>query len=157
VIASVTAASAQTWGVGGRLGSGVEAVGQYVFANENYVEGRLGLGLLGGFGANFSATYNWHVADMAWTSEGNWFFDAGAGLYLGGGAYYARLGVMGVAKLGYTFETVPLSLALDWSPSFGPWVSYGTVNQVLGVVGAKTSGFDHFQLFNFGLSCVYRF
>ena len=35
-------ASAQNWTVGGRIGSGFQAVGQYVFSNDNYVEARFG-------------------------------------------------------------------------------------------------------------------
>ncbi len=35
-------ASAQNWTVGGRIGSGFQAVGQYVFSNDNYVDARFG-------------------------------------------------------------------------------------------------------------------
>lgn len=35
-------ASAQNWAVGGRIGSGFMADVQYVFSNDNYIEGRFG-------------------------------------------------------------------------------------------------------------------
>ncbi len=153
VTASASVASAQTWGVGGRLGSGFQAVGQYVFANDNYVEARLGLGLgIGsgwGIGADFTALYVWNVANWDWT-PGNWFLDVGAGLNVGGGKNWAYFGVAGMGKFGYTFERIPLSLSVDVTPSFGPdfWYAKGFKTQV---------GFHSWGLLNFGLSAVYRF
>ncbi len=153
VIASVTAASAQ-WGVGARLGSGFQGVAQYYVTDNSYAEVRLGMDwVAGGIGANFSALYNWRVARFNWTSSGEWFFDAGTGLYVGGAANVARIGVHGVAKLGYTFEGLPLSLAFDFSPSFGPAIWYGST---MGV-NVRGATFDRWAICNLGISAVYRF
>jgi hypothetical protein len=153
VFASASIASAQDykWSVGARVGTGFQAVGQYHLSDKNYVEARFGMDYAaGGLGADFSALYNWRIATPDWTpGQGSWFFDAGAGLRLGGAANVARIGVQGVAKLGYTFENVPLSLAFDFSPSFGPAISYGR--------GASSAGFDQWAICSLGLSCVYNF
>ena len=97
-------ASAQNWTVGGRIGSGFQAVGQYVFSNDNYVEARFGAYWANAGGtvtADFSVLYNWNVCNMDWTpSAGRWFFDAGAGINVGGKGHYAYVGVAGSAKLG---------------------------------------------------------
>ena len=90
-------ASAQNWTVGGRIGSGFQAVGQYVFSNDNYVEARFGAYWANAGGtvtADFSVLYNWNVCNMDWTpSAGRWFFDAGAGINVGGKGHYAYVGV----------------------------------------------------------------
>lgn len=151
VIASLTTASAQHWGVGGRLGSNFSAIGQYEFASKDYVEVRLGMNLISIPTADFSALYNWNCLNMQWTPKGNWFFDAGVGLYVGGTIHLARVGVQGVAKLGYTFD-FPLSLAFDFSPSVGPNIAYGTAEN-----SGSRIGYDVMQLANFGVSAVYRF
>ena len=100
-------ASAQNWTVGGRIGSGFQAVGQYVFSNDNYVEARFGAYWANAGGtvtADFSVLYNWNVCNMDWTpSAGRWFFDAGAGINVGGKGHYAYVGVAGSAKLGTSF------------------------------------------------------
>ena len=101
-------ASAQNWTVGGRIGSGFQAVGQYVFSNDNYVEARFGAYWANAGGtvtADFSVLYNWNVCNMDWTpSAGRWFFDAGAGINVGGKGHYAYVGVAGSAKLGIAFK-----------------------------------------------------
>ena len=93
----------QNWTVGGRIGSGFQAVGQYVFSNDNYVEARFGAYWANAGGtvtADFSVLYNWNVCNMDWTpSAGRWFFDAGAGINVGGKGHYAYVGVAGSAKL----------------------------------------------------------
>lgn len=77
-------ASAQNWAVGGRIGSGFMADVQYVFSNDNYIEGRFGAYWANAGGtvtADFTALYNWNICRMNWTpSAGTWFFDAGAGI-----------------------------------------------------------------------------
>ncbi len=149
-VASATAVSAQDWSVGGRLGSGFDAVVQRNFTNDNYVEARLGMSWIsGGITADFSALYVWNVANMNWTNSGNWFFDLGAGLNVGGRSHFANLGVQGMAKLGYAFDNSPLKIALDWSPSFGPAIAY--------VRGASASSFYDNGVANFGLSLMYTF
>lgn len=121
-------ASAQNWTVGGRIGSGFQAVGQYVFSNDNYVEARFGAYWANAGGtvtADFSVLYNWNVCNMDWTpSAGRWFFDAGAGINVGGKGHYAYVGVAGSAKLGIAFKGAPVRLSFDWSPAFGPGIAY---------------------------------
>lgn len=169
LVASASIASAQTWGVGGRVGSGFQAVGQYHLKNNNYVEARFGMswcdsytgnfygynisGTLG-LCADFSALYMWRVAQPAWTNSGSWFFDTGAGLNVGGRANAAYVGVQGVAKLGYTFAGAPVSLAFDWSPTFGASILYG---RYMGVNLGSHAGFDALGLADFGITCTYNF
>jgi hypothetical protein len=154
-VASVSVASAQDWGAGARMGSGFQAVGQRYFHNGNYVEARLGMDwIYGDITADFSMLYAWRVANMDWTYEGNWFLDIGAGAFFGGASNYFVFGAQGMGRLGYEFEDAPVSLAFDWSPSFGPEVLYSPrVNgQRLSV-----SDFNARGLANFGLSFIYRF
>lgn len=145
-----TSLFAQEWSVGGRLGSGVQAVGQYNFNQKNYVEGRFGAGWIdGAVTADFTALYNWKICTMNWTDEGIWFFDAGVGVNVGGIPNYAYVGVAGMARLGYTFENIPLSLSVDYTPVIGPGFVYWGGNAVCGF---RDRGFA-----NFGITCTYNF
>ncbi len=141
-------ASAQGWNVGARVGSGFQADVQRVFSNDNYLEGRFGGYLANGGGvvtADFTLLYNWNIANMNWTPRGQWFFDAGAGLNVGGRAHYGYVGAAGMAKLGYEFGGAPVRLSFDWTPSFGVGFSHGY------------SDFNRWGLANLGLTCVYCF
>jgi hypothetical protein len=156
VAVSATAASAQSWGAGGRLGSGFQAVGQKYLNDANYIEARFGMNWLyrGSTFADVSAMYVWNIANMDWTpGSGNWFFDLGAGANLGGGNHYFFLGVQGMAKLGYEFENAPVRLSVDWAPSFGPGITSVRVSgDRITDTELNTRGMG-----NFGLSCVYLF
>ena len=60
VLFVAVSAQAQGWAVGGRVGSGLQAVGEYGFENGNYVEARFGMSWLsdwGGLTADFTALY----------------------------------------------------------------------------------------------------
>ncbi len=151
VMASAASLSAQDWGFGGRLGSGLQAVGQRYLYNGNYIEARLGMDwIYGDITANFSAMHVWRVSNMDWSDEGNWFFDIGAGGFLGGASNYVVFGVQGMTRLGYQFENAPVSLSIDWSPAFGPEIAYAR--------GFKSvSRFNARGIANLGISCVYRF
>ncbi len=147
-------ASAQTpWSAGLRVGSGLQAVGTYTFSNDNYVEARFGMYYArpgGGITADFSALYNWNVANFDWTpNAGRWFFDAGVGLNAGGRKHYAYVGVQGVAKLGIEFDNVPIRLSFDFSPSFGPEIAYFR--------WASATAFNTYGIANLGITCTYRF
>ena len=162
VLASVSISSAQDWGVGARLGSGFQAVGQRYLYNGNYLEARLGMDwIYGDITADFSVLHVWNVANMDWTWEGNWFFDLGAGGFLGGAANYFVCGLQGMARLGYQFEDAPVSLSFDWSPSFGPEIAYGRLHYDTplgdGNIRGSVSSFNARGLANLGLSFVYRF
>ena len=100
--------------------------------------------------ADFSVLYNWNVCNMDWTpSAGRWFFDAGAGINVGGKGHYAYVGVAGSAKLGIAFKGAPVRLSFDWSPAFGPGIAYWD--------GGSHSEFNERALCNFGITCVYCF
>lgn len=119
----------KNWAVGARLGSGFQAVAEYKFQSENYLEARFGMSWCNK-GANLMADatllYNWHLCDMDWTPDtGKWFFDAGCGVAVGGRAHYAYFGFAGCAKFGIEFDDVPLTLSIDWTPYIGPGIAYG--------------------------------
>lgn len=145
--------SAQGWGVGGRIGSGLEVQGEYQFKSENYVEARFGMSWChygGTITANFTLLHQWNIFNMDWTPKaGIWFFDAGAGINVGGREHYAYVGAAGSAKFGIKFNKVPIKLAIDWTPAFGPEILYGG--------GESISEFYKHGLANFGISCVYNF
>jgi hypothetical protein len=159
---SVTAASAQGWGAGVRSGTGFQAVGQRYFANDDYLEMRLGMSwVYDGMSTDISAMYVWNVSKMDWTDEGRWFFDLGSGLNLGMASRYLYMGLQGMARLGYAFEHVPLRLSFDWSPSFGPGMRWwpGGYNPVTqrGYAGGSENEFNTRGVANFGVSCTYKF
>ena len=149
--------SAQGWGIGGRITGGIEFQAEYTFSSENYLEARVGLGILGGSGFTAAALYQWNVAQMDWTPKaGTWFVDLGVGANVGMASKYLYAGGIGCAKLGIKFKGAPVKLALDYSPSVGPWIGGNSdADATEGSnthVGIRTEGF-----FNFGLSCVYCF
>ncbi|MBR5819059.1 MAG: hypothetical protein IKY50_03535 [Alistipes sp.] len=147
----VTGAFAQDWSVGGRLGSGFQAVGQYGYSPKCYVEGRFGAGWLDSFvTADFTALHNWKLGTMDWTpSAGDWFFDAGVGVNVGGAGNYAYVGVAGMARLGFTFNDAPVSISVDYTPVIGPEIVYGG--------GYSAAGFRGVGFANFGVTCTYKF
>ena len=161
----IVGVNAQEWSVGGRVGAGFQVVGQLKYDGNNYIEARLGSSwnnpvvttyydnyqvYSGRVMADFSFLHYWGCADMDWTpSAGRWFFDAGVGVNVGGKANYAYVGVVGSARLGFTFNNVPLSLSFDWSPSFGPGILYvGNLNEAF---------YNELGLANVGITCTYNF
>ena len=155
--------SAQEWAVGGRFGSGLQAQGEYHFANNNYVEARFGMYYANPGAtvmADFTALYNWNICNMDWTpSAGQWFFDAGCGINVGGREHYAYVGAAGMARLGIKFNGAPVRLAIDWTPAFGAEIAYWSSQTVGGykIKGGSSSAFNKYGLCNFGISCVYCF
>lgn len=159
---------AQDWSVGGRVGSGFQAVGQYKYNGNDYIEARFGASWNnpvvhtinesantfsvhdGRVMADFTLLHNWHILEMDWTpSAGLWFFDAGAGVNIGGREHYAYVGVAGMARLGFTFHNVPVTLAVDWTPTFGPGIHYyGKQNDAF---------FNELGLANVGVICTFNF
>ena len=158
----VTGAFAQDWSVGGRLGSGFQAVGQYTYNQNKYVEARFGASWIdGGVTADFTALHNWNILTMDWTPRaGEWFFDAGAGLNVGGAGDYSYFGVAGMARLGFTFNNIPLTLSVDYTPVIGPYFVSGVpvydadsieISRRT-IVGYRAVGFA-----NIGITCTYNF
>lgn len=128
VVASlfVTGAFAQEWSVGARAGSGFQAVGQYSLNQKNYVEARFGLNLAHCASADLTGLYNWRLLQWDWTPEaGTWFLDAGVGASVGGAKHYAYFGATGMARFGFKFRKVPISLSIDYSPVIGLDFLYG--------------------------------
>lgn len=148
-----TSAFSQEWAVGGRVGSGFQAVGQYTLSNDNYVEARFGAAWNNGGGivtADFTALYNWRIFEMDWTPRaGMWFFDAGCGLNVGGCEDYAYVGAAGMARLGIKFNSAPVSLSADWTPVFGAAIRDRG--------GYSVADFHKFGLANLGITCTYHF
>lgn len=143
----------KTWRVGARLGSGFQAVGEWEYNSKNYIEARFGMAWYHGglLTADFTFLHNWNVCKMDWTpGAGQWFFDAGVGLTVGGRANFVNLGVAGSAKLGIEFNSAPIRLSLDFSPAIGPWIVY-----IPG--GGAGAGFNAHGFANLGLSAVYCF
>ena len=147
-----TSAFAQDWSVGGRIGSGFQAVGQYGYNQNSYIEGRFGAGWLDhGVTADFTALHNWKVCTMDWTPRaGEWFFDAGVGVTVGGRESLANVGVAGCAKLGIEFNDAPVRLSLDFTPAFGPLIVYAPGY-------GSYARFNEYNIANLGLSAVFCF
>ena len=118
--------ASQKWSVGLRLGSGAQVDAECFYAGDKYVEARLGLGWIGGLGADCSVLHNWNCCNWDWTPQaGSWFLDAGVGATIGGAKHVMWVGVAGQVKFGIKFNKVPIRLAIDLTPSVGPWVVYG--------------------------------
>ena len=154
VLGFAVTASAQNFAVGARLGSGFQAQAEYSYNGSNYFEGRFGMNWSNTAGilltADFTALHNWNIFNMDWTpSFGKWFFDAGAGFSIGGRENLVNLGVAGCAKLGVKLNSIPLKLAIDFTPVFGPSILY---------FGSEYgAAFNKYNIANLGLSVVYNF
>ncbi|MBQ5692220.1 MAG: hypothetical protein IIW50_03375 [Alistipes sp.] len=160
--------SAKDWAIGARVTGGVSVQAEYTLSSENYLEGRLGVGFIGGTGFDLTGLYQWNICNMDWTPKvGKWFFDAGVGASVGMGGKTLFAGVTGDAKLGIKFKKVPIKLALDYSPCIGLWfVGNRSLDEGVGAGfnGTRASGSNgggiklrNQGFFNFGLSCVYCF
>ncbi len=161
--------ASQKWSVGLRLGSGAQVDAECFYAGDKYVEARLGLGWLNGFGADFTVLHNWNCFTWDWTPQaGQWFLDAGVGVNLGGAKHFMYVGVAGQAKFGIKFNKVPIRLAIDVTPAFGPYFhlpysemvevpnASGGVDKVKVKYGGGVGFYSH-GLLNFGLSATYCF
>lgn len=147
--------SAQDWSVGGRVGSGFQAVAQYRGFNTSspfYVEGRFGMSWAydAFVTADFTALAAWNCFNFAESSKGEFFSDFGAGINVGGRADYCYVGPCGLARIGYNFARVPLSLSADWTPVLGAEFSK---KYILG----SHSSFYESGLYNFAVTLVYNF
>ena len=113
------AATAQPRAVGGRLAYGLEASYQHYVGGENFVEANLGFCYFSAL--NATATYNFMIAQPAWTARGEWGFYAGPGASVGldliGKSEFV-FGVVGQVGLEYTFW-FPLQLSVDLRPQIG--------------------------------------
>jgi len=175
VVAVMFAATsfAQDWSVGGRVGSGFQAVGQWRYNDKCHIEARFGAswthsvfmygwsygdymdmdimeGVTSPVTADFTVLHNWRALEMDWTPKGGiWFLDAGVGINVAGAKHVAYVGAAGLVRLGFTFHKVPLTLGVDWTPIVGPAICY--------VPGWEKTDYNLGGLFNFGVSCTYNF
>ena len=115
------AASAQPRAVGGRvLGNGFDASYQHYVGGENFVEANLGL-FCYTYALEAGATYNFMLAQPAWTARGEWGVYAGPGATLGldfAGRNEFVFAALGQVGLEYTFW-FPLQLSVDLRPQIG--------------------------------------
>ena len=152
-ICALTASAQEKWAIGGRIGSGFQAQVDYNYSGDKYIEGRFGMSWCNSGAvlvADFTALHNWNVCTMDWTpSAGEWFFDAGVGISVGGKEHYAYVGPAGCARLGIKFKGAPVKLSFDWTPVIGPHIGYGN--------GYSHAEFNSYGLANMGISCVYCF
>jgi hypothetical protein len=88
---------------------------------------------------------------MDWTpSVGQWFFDAGVGVTVGGRERLVNVGVAGCAKLGIEFNSAPVRLSLDFTPAFGPLIAYEPGY-------GSYARFNEYNIANLGISAVFCF
>ena len=118
VLGAAVAATAQPKAVGLRLGWSVEASYQHNINGADFIEANLGT--FGYAGLDISSTYNFMIAQPAWTDRGEWGFYAGPGLALGF-FHGTSIAVQGQVGLEYTFW-FPLQLAIDLKPQIGVWL-----------------------------------
>lgn len=146
-------ASAQSWELGARLGSGFQAQAAYTFKNTNAIEARFGCNwyTIAETTADFQALYLWNIMDK----KNGWFMQTGVGIGLGGRTSYLFYGAEGCIRVGYKFKGCPIKLALDWSPIFGQERVYAYDAQW----GKEVSASQYFTrgLANVGVSCVFLF
>lgn len=152
-VATVSAQKTK-WSLGLRATYGVQAVTEYFYSADKYVEGRLGI--FGGACADFTALHQWNCCNWDWTpSVGKWYLDAGVGVNLGGAAHYVWGGVAGDVKFGIKFNKVPIRLSVDYTPviGIGGWYGFGDLGDSnIHKVHLHTPGF-----YNFALSATWNF
>lgn len=165
----VLTVSAQTekWSVGGRVGSGFQAVAAYnglgdVAGKPFYLEGRFGMSWCNAGAslmADFTAIAAWRCFEFGDCSAGGFFSDFGCGLNVGGREHNAYVGPCGLARVGFKFADAPVSLSLDWTPVFGAEVAYWGKQTVYGyeIPGGSTSQFYAYGLANIGVTCTFNF
>ena len=109
------AASAQPKAIGLRLGPAAEISYQHNVSGSDFVEANLGTFMYAGL--DISSTYNFMLAQPAWTDRGSWGFYAGPGLALGF-FHGTSIAIQGQIGLEYKFW-FPLQLAVDLKPQLG--------------------------------------
>lgn len=118
VLGVAFAAAAQPKAIGLRWGWNTEISYQHNLGGANFVEANIGTFGFDSF--DISSTYNFMIAQPAWTSRGDWGIYAGPGLALGFNSWYTNFAIQGQVGLEYTFW-FPLQLAVDIKPQFGLW------------------------------------
>lgn len=109
------AASAQPRALGIRGGYGIDLSYQHSMG-ANFLEADLGLESFAAL--NLAATYNFMIAQPAWTAQGEWGFYVGPGAALGVAKDVFMIGAACQVGLEYTFD-FPLQLSIDVRPQLG--------------------------------------
>ena len=136
--------------LGVHLGGNLEIEYQYHFGNRNFIDATVGV-FGWSHGVYGSAIYDWNIKTWTdWTPNTmDWKLYGGVGASLGYMSWKENkgfyLGAVGNIGFGFTLHSCPLTIAADLRPTFG------------GVIGGEHSGFSSANIWNFGLSVVYRF
>ncbi len=115
------AAAAQPRAIGARFTYGVEASYQHEVGGADFVEATLGLFTYNRM--NIAATYNFMIAQPAWTARGEWGFYAGPGAAISTSFDDFAFAIAGQIGLEYTFW-FPLQLSIDLRPQIGVWAGH---------------------------------
>lgn len=116
VLGFAVTAAAQPRALGGRLGYGVDLSYQHTVGGVDFIEADLGLSNFNAL--NIAATYNFMIAQPAWTAQGEWGFYVGPGVAIGAAKNIFMVGAACQVGLEYTFD-FPLQLSLDVRPQLG--------------------------------------
>lgn len=164
---AVSASAQDGWTIGGRIGSGFQAVSSYhgfgdVAGKPFYLEARFGMSWCNAGAdlmADFTALAAWRCFEFGNYSAGNFFSDFGCGLNVGGRGNYCYVGPAGLARVGFKFSGAPVSLSVDWTPVFGAEIAYWGSQEIAGykIKGGSSSQFYKYGLANFGITCTYNF
>ena len=134
-VITCTVAVSQPRAIGGRVAYGIGPSYQHGFGEKNMLQADLDV--VGFFGIQLTATYNWIIPIKSWTGAGSWNLYAGVGA--GGGyswgwrtgglnyygynsGYWGSNGFVGVALMfgaEYNFK-FPLQVFADWRPLICP-------------------------------------
>ena len=144
------------WGVGVRLGGGLELMGRYdgfgeVAGKPMYLEARLGVNMPF-FLPQGTVIAAWDLLQFGESKVGAFTFDVGVAANAGGSSPKAWwVGVGPAAKLDYTFSKVPITLALDYTP-IACALSFGFTTP-------RSASPQYFPagLWNAAISCSYNF
>ena len=130
-------------------GSTLDLEYQYHFNKKNFVDVTLGVfGIDDGFLAQ--GTYNWNIKEFAdWTPDfATWKVWGGVGAGVGASDAGDRagfvLGPMADLGFGFTFNSVPITLGVDYRP-------------MLAIALGSHSGIIDKGFFNLGVTATYRF
>jgi hypothetical protein len=116
VLGFAVAATAQPRALGAGISYGVDLRYQHTVAGVDFIEADLGLSNFNAL--NVAATYNFMIAQPAWTAQGEWGFYVGPGVAVGAAKDIFMVGAACQVGLEYTFD-FPLQLSLDVRPQLG--------------------------------------
>lgn len=134
--------------VGLRLGYPASVSYKHFISETDALEGYVGFRNWG-FGnfVNISGAYQRHQSLSSITDQLQWYYGAGASIYFWSYDDFffeesyssTSFGIQGYLGLDYTFENAPVSITLDWVPSFfvGGSLNIGTFGAGYGSLGVR--------------------